>query len=141
MNHKLPVLILFLAALGVSFEARSAEITSKDLEGTWVIDQANCADAEAEFVKFRKDGAVESVRAGKLEAAGFWKLGEEMVDIHVIASPAFFHDLHPDLKVMEGQFYAFKVRLFPFNVESGSFESIGVIGDQIRRASFSRCKS
>ncbi len=34
---------------------------------------------------------MEAVRAGNLEAAGFWEISDEIVVFHVAASPAFFH--------------------------------------------------
>lgn len=132
------ILFSLLMALGVSFQVQSAELGGDYLVGTWVVDQDSCSDASSEFLIFRQSGAVESVRAGKLEAAGFWNLGNDMVDVHVVASPAFFHD---DLKVMEGQYYAFPIRVVPFNLEADKFEAIGLLGDQVRRAVFVRCKT
>ena len=70
-------LVSLLAAFGLSFEARSSELGSEYLLGKWVIDGNDCSGSSSEFVMFRKNGAVESVRAEKLEAAGFWEVSGE----------------------------------------------------------------
>jgi hypothetical protein len=92
---------------------------------------------------FRKSGAVESVRAEKLEAAGFWEVSGDIINVHFVASPAFFHDdqeAFTELKAFEGEFYAFRIRVVPFNVELDKFEAVGLLGEQVKKAVFSRCK-
>ena len=136
-------LFWLFAVLGIAFEARSAELELDYLMGTWVLHGGECADDNAQFVDFRKNGAVEIMRDGKLEAAGFWKLEDEFADLHVIASPAFFQkDFEAKgLKAMEGQFYAFRIRLLPLNAKADVFEGVGILGEQVRHAVFNRCKS
>ena len=131
-------LFWLLAAFGISLEANAAELDANYLLGTWVVDEGSCSDASAEFIIFRESGAAESVRGGKLEAAGFWVLNGETVDFHAVASPAFFDE---GLAHFEGEYFAFRIRIVPFNVEPDSFETVGFLGEQIRTAALSRCKT
>jgi hypothetical protein len=131
-------LFWLLATLGISLEANAAELDANYLQGTWVVDQRNCSDTNAEFLIFRESGAAESVRSGKLEAAGFWVVEGDTIDFHAVASPAFFDE---KLAHFEGEYFAFRIRVVPFNVKPDSFETVGFLGEQIRTAALSRCKS
>ena len=82
--------VSFLTVFGLSLQAWSLELSTEYLLGKWVIQGTACSDSGSEFVIFRDSGAVEAVRAGKLEAAGFWEIDDEIVVFHVTASPAFF---------------------------------------------------
>jgi hypothetical protein len=133
-----------VGVLCLGAEAKAAELSSDYLLGTWLIDSTDCADNNAEFAIFRDTGAVESVRAGKLEAAGFWEIDDDTVVIHVVASPAFFHgerEGFEGLKAFEGQYDAFKIRVVPFNVETDTFGAIGLLGEEVNKGSFTRCKN
>jgi hypothetical protein len=133
-----------VGVLCLGAEAKAAELSSDYLLGTWLIDSTDCADNSAEFVIFRDTGAVESVREGKLEAAGFWEIVDDTVVVHVVASPAFFHgdrEGFEGLKAFEGQYDAFRIRVVPFNVEPDSFGAIGLLGEQVSKGSFTRCKN
>lgn len=137
-------LATFMTVLGISFQAWSLELTDKYLEGKWALDGASCADTNSEFVIFRGTGAVEEIRNGRLEAAGFWELGDNIVTVHVVASPAFFQDGRAeaaDLKAFEGEYYAFRIRVVPFSVEADQFGAVGILGEQVNRAVFNRCKT
>ena len=79
--------VSFLTVLGLSLQAWSSELSDKYLLGKWAIDATDCSDSSSEFVIFRDSGALENVRGGKLEAAGFWKLEDDIMKIHIVASP------------------------------------------------------
>jgi hypothetical protein len=133
-----------VGVLCLGAEAKAAELSSDYLLGKWLINSTDCADNNAEFAIFRDTGAVESVRAGKLEAAGFWEIDDDTVVIHVVASPAFFHgerEGFEGLKAFEGQYDAFKIRVVPFNVETDTFGAIGLLGEEVNKGSFTRCKN
>lgn len=131
---------IFVAALLVfaAFEARAADavLTAKHLVGTWVAHADTCSDDKAEFITFRQNGAVESSDKGALQAVGFWRIADDMVTLNVLASPAFFDETR---KEADGGFYAFEISMAPFEVTQSTFEAIGVLGEQVRRAKFTRC--
>jgi len=130
--------VLVAALVLVAYESRAADegLTPEGIVGTWVLSNGSCADAKAEFVTFRGNGAVESSNGGMLQAAGFWRLADGLIKLNVVASPAFFEE---ELKEMEGQFHAFEINLTPFNFKDTTFEAIGVLGQEVRRATFTRC--
>ena len=105
----------------------------------------NCADASAEFSEISKTGAIQTFRSGRVESSGIWELKDGMVEAHLVSSPAYFSDNFPDsdedLTVFDGEFFAFFVRIVPFNVQANSFDAIGLLGDQVVRGSFQRCPS
>ena len=135
--------ISFITVLGLSVQAWSAEFTAEYLIGKWVIHGTDCSDPSAEIVTFRNSGAVDDVRAGKLDATGFWEISDDLLVVHVVASPAFFHDDREEaaaLKTLEGQYYVFRIRVVPFNIEPNRFGSVGLLGEQINKGVFNRCK-
>ncbi len=136
--------VSFLTVFGLSLQAWSSELSNEYLLGKWVIQGTDCSDPGSEFVIFRDSGAVEAVRAGKLEAAGFWEISDEIVVFHVAASPAFFHGAREDavdLKAFEGEYYSFRIRVVPFEIEPDQFGSVGILGEQVIKGAFHRCKS
>ena len=130
--------LLVAALVLVAFESRAADevLTPELIVGTWVLKNGSCTDDRAEFVTFRGNGAVESSDKGMLQAAGFWRLADGPIKLNVIASPAFFDER---LKEMEGQYHAFEINLTPFNIKDSTFEAMGVLGEQVQRATFTRC--
>ena len=130
--------LLVAALVLVAFESRAADevLTPELIVGTWVLKNGSCTDDKAEFVTFRGNGAVESSDKGMLQAAGFWRLADGPIKLNVIASPAFFDER---LKEMEGQYHAFEINLTPFNIKDSTFEAMGVLGEQVQRATFTRC--
>jgi hypothetical protein len=136
--------VSIITVLGLSLPAWSAELNDKYLLGKWAIDAIDCSASNSEFVIFRDSGAVENVRGGKLEAAGFWKLEDDIMKIDVVASPAFFHDAREDavdLKAFEGEYLAFRIRVVPFDVKPDRFDVVGILGEEVIRDVFHRCKS
>ena len=144
LRRELLSILALVGVLCLGAEVKAAELSNDYVLGKWLIDGTDCADNSAEFAIFRDTGAVESVRAGKLEAAGFWEIDDDTVVIHVVASPAFFHgerEGFEGLKAFEGQYDAFKIRVVPFNVEPDAFGAVGLLGEQVSKGSFTRCKN
>ncbi len=82
------------------------------------------------------------MRAGKLEASGFLEINDEIVVFHVVASPAFFHGAREEsanLKAFEGEYYSFRIRVVPFDMEPDQFSSVGILGEQVIKGAFHRC--
>ncbi len=129
---------------GLSSQAWSSELTDEYLLGKWAIQGTDCSDPGSEFVIFRDNGAVEAVRAQELEAAGFWEISNGIVVFQVVTSPAFFHgdrEEMSELKTFEGEYYSFRIRVVPFDMEPDQFGSVGILGEQVIKGAFHRCKS
>ncbi len=137
--------IALLVVVGFGSQAWSEELTEAYLEGRWALDGSSCNDAGSAFVTFRDTGAVEEVRDGRLEAAGFWELSDEVVTVNVVASPAFFHDDSEEstavLQDFDGEYFGFRIRVIPFDVEADRFSAVGILDDEISKTTFNRCKA
>ncbi len=133
-----------LFGLGTGLAANAAELDEGYLIGTWIVDSTDCSDSDAEHAIFRESGALESVRSGNLDAAGFWVINGDVVEAHVIATPAFFHGGKEDLAMFAttGDGYsAFEIRVIPFNLEQDKFDAVGLLGDEVAIGVFRRCGS
>ncbi len=110
--------------------------------GEWVVGptEQKCDSTEFEHLTFRKNGSFEGGRTGKVEAAGIWSIDEDIVSLHIVSSPAFFEDIHEELKAFKDQYHYFYIKIVPFNIEDGKFEAVGVIGEMIKKGVFVRCK-
>jgi hypothetical protein len=120
--------------------AIAGDLSADYLYGRWVIDQQNCSSPDSEYIEFRKNGTFESTRAGKVEIVGFWELTEDILELHMVTSPAFFDDIHRALVGFKGQYNYFQVRMVIFNTRDEGFEAFGVLGDEIKRATAVRCQ-
>jgi hypothetical protein len=133
------VIVGFILLHCFTLGAIASDLTPEYLQGRWVIDFENCESPDAEYVLFRADGAFESIRTGKVEILGFWKIVGSDLDLHMVTSPAFFGDIHPGMKDFEGVWGYYSVRMVPYNISDNAFEAIGVLEDQVRRTTAVRC--
>ena len=128
-------------------DAAAADLDAGYLHATWVLNNENCADPGAERITFRDNGAFENMRAGKLQAAGFWVIEGDIVEAQLVASPAFFRDYFQEAHDLaevagaEGNVNAFRLRIIPLNREPDRFDAVGLLGDQVAQAVFRRCGS
>ena len=113
----------------------SADVDADAMVGNWAVN-GSCGDESIEHLEFRKDGSFQQMRGGTVEAMGFWTLNDEVVDLSLISSPAFFDE---QLKGMTGKYFYFPVRVVPFNQQANSFEAVGLLGKEVLRALFERC--
>jgi len=123
--------------------AHGADLSPKYLHGRWVIDEKNCSSSEAEYIVFRENGTFENTRNGKAEIVGFWQISGNLkgaVSLHMVTSPAFFHDIMPALKQHQDIFAYFPATIFAFNLGKDSFEALGILGAQLKRMAAVRCK-
>ena len=107
------------------------------LVGTWALDNDQCGQDKSELIVFRKSGVVESIRGGRVEAVGFWKLDNDAIQMSVLAPPAV---LDEKLKDVEG-YHPFNITVVAFDITGESFGGVGLLGEQVRRAKFTRCKT
>ena len=126
-----------LITLVMAHTVSAAEISAKYLVGLWSLDgEKACTTDNFEYVAFRADGVLETGNGGKPGGAGFWELKEAEVVFHLASSPAFHHK---DLEGLGGVYDHFDIRVLTYNVEDDQFGAIGLLGDQVARATFSRC--
>ena len=135
------VVTLLFASLAFAVNAGAASLTNETLVGNWVVNEGKCTDANAEFLIFQKNGAVESMRDGKLDALGFWTLSDDNIDVDVLAPPSFFKERFKELKDASVGYQQFHITIAAFDIAADSFQGIGVLGEQVRRGKFARCKS
>jgi hypothetical protein len=135
------VITLLFASLTFAVNAVAASLTNETLVGKWVVNEGKCTDANAEFLIFQKNGAVESIRDGKLDALGFWTLSDDNIDVDVLAPPSFFKERFKELKDASVGYQQFHITIAAFDIAADSFQGIGVLGEQVRRGKFARCKS
>ena len=135
------VITSLFASLAFAVNAGAASLTNETLVGNWVVNEGKCTDANAEFLIFQKNGAVESMRDGKLDALGFWTLSDDNIGVDVLAPPSFFKERFKELKDASVGYQQFHVTIAAFDIAADSFQGIGVLGEQVRRGKFARCKS
>ena len=135
------VITSLFASLVFAVNAGAASLTNESLVGNWVVNEGKCTDANAEFLIFQKNGAVESMRDGKLDALGFWTLSDDNIGVDVLAPPSFFKERFKELKDASVGYQQFHITIAAFDIAADSFQGIGVLGEQVRRGKFARCKS
>ena len=134
------VITSLFASLAFAVNAGAASLTNESLIGKWVVNEGKCTDANAEFLIFQKTGVVESMRDGKLDALGFWTLSEDNISVDVLAPPSFFKERFKELKDASVGYQQFHITIAAFDIAADSFQGIGVLGEQVRRGKFARCK-
>ena len=118
-------------------QPQPASLTDANLAGKWVVNLGKCSDANAEFITFGGNGAVESMRDGRADAVGFWRLDNDRILLTVLAPPGRFDEKLKDVK----GYYAFDILIATFNVTADGFEGVGLLGEQVRYGKFTRCKA
>jgi hypothetical protein len=118
----------------------AGDLATEYLYGRWAIDVENCSSPDSEYMVFRKNGTFENTRTGKAEIVGFWELNKDTVELHMVTSPAFFDDLHKELKKFEGTYNYFYSRIVIFNTKDKSFEAVGVIWNEMKKMNAVKCQ-
>ena len=132
------VLVVLLICASSSF---AADINSTNLTGMWAIGttEQQCGDANSEFFNFEPDGTFKSSRNNNVEATGFYLVDQGFVYLNFISSIGFFKDIRAELKMYEGTYSQFRVKLLPFNVSNDRFEAFGLLGDQVNKGIAIKC--
>jgi hypothetical protein len=131
-------------AAALAFAAWSDEVRDNYLPGTWAIGGAEACEAPAsERITFDPEGTFEAMQADKPTAVGFWHLVEDVLDLHMVSSPAFFDDPASDfddaLSDLAGQYEYFYAKGLLFDVEQDGFRMVATMGNKLRGANYSRC--
>ena len=132
---------LSVGVLCVPFGVAAADLTPQALTGTWAVGgKGQCSAGDYEHLLFRENGTFEFGRESRGEAVGFWTIGaKDIVEIHMVTSPAFYADVNMDLNAYHGTFSYFKAKLVILNFSGDSFDAVGLIGKEIGQATVGRC--
>ena len=131
--------ILVVLCLFLGSGANAADLSVDYFSGRWVLDAQDCSSPTAEYIEFNKNGTFVGTRSEIAEVIGFWGLKEDNIELHMVTSPASFHDLHEELANFEGIYSYFQGQMLIFNSKEKSFEAYGVIGKEIKRTSAVKC--
>lgn len=113
------------------------EIPDGYLEGTWAIGgSAACGAATTEHFRFAADGTFSTEQRNQPTATGFWQLTDDKLDLHMVSSPAFFHD---QLQPFAGQYTYYHAQALLFDIEDQAFRMVAYMGGQLRGANLGRC--
>jgi hypothetical protein len=133
-----------ICAVALTLAAWADEVPTNYLPGTWAIGGADACKAPAtEHITFDSDGTFEAVRSGQPTATGFWHLVEDVLDLHMVSSPAFFDDPTTDfddpLSNFAGQYEYFYAKALLFDLEPDGFRAVATMGNMLRGANYHRC--
>ena len=110
--------------------------------GTWATGGAEaCGTPTAEHITFDADGTFKTVRGDQPTATGFWHLVEDVLDLHMVSSPAFFDDPRPGPTTPEQPRRSVSVFLrqsLLFDI-TDSFRAVATMGNLLRGANYHRC--
>jgi hypothetical protein len=119
--------------------ANASDLSVDYISGRWVIDAKSCSSSTSEYIGFNKNGTFVGTRTGIAEVVGFWGINEDSIELHMVTSPASFHDLNKDLAKFDGIYSYFEGKMLIFNNKEKSFEAYGVVGKEIKRTLAVRC--
>ena len=92
--------------------------------------------ATTENITFHSDGTFEANLGGQATAVGFWHLIENILDLHMVSSPAFFDDR---LSAFAGQYNYYYAKAMLFNVNDSDFRMVASMNNALRGANLGRC--
>jgi hypothetical protein len=131
-------------AVCLAWAAWADEVPDNYLPGTWAIGGADdCQAPAAERITFDPDGTFRAVRGEQPTATGFWHLVEDVLDLHMVSSPAFFDDpatsFDDALSDFAGQYEYFYAKALLFDIAPDGFRAVATMGNMLRGANYSRC--
>jgi len=135
--------LIFLQSVSSSYaeQAKSGSVSADYLKGSWALgSKKQCNAADKEYFIFRANGTFENGRKGKSEVVGFWQTDDYIVQLHMVTSPGFFADSHKLMKSSKDQFIYMPAKLVMTDIQKNSFDGVGVLGQEIDKATFFRCK-
>ena len=133
-----------MCAIAMAVAAWSDEVPDNYLPGTWAIGGADaCKSPGTEHITFHPDGTFETVQGAQPTATGFWHLVEDVLDLHMVSSPAFFDDpatnVDDALSDLAGQYQYYYAKALLFDIEPDGFRAVATMGNLLRGANYSRC--
>ena len=83
------------------------------------------------------------MRGEQPTATGFWHLVEDVLDLHMVSSPAFFDDpatkVDDALSEFAGQYQYYYANARLFDITPDGFRTVATMGNMLRGANYSRC--
>lgn len=120
--------------------AHAADLNADYLVGRWVLGAQDCKSPDIETIEFRKNGTYESIRSGEVQIVGFWRIDQDLVELNMVTSPAYFSDIDPRLESYKDLYNYFQSKVAIFNIQEDSFEAVGVMGHAIERTRAVKCR-
>jgi hypothetical protein len=134
------IIPLTLAMLGALSSTTAAALDAGYLAGKWEINsQGNCGSKDAEHLILRGNGTFEYGRRGKAEAVGFWRIEDDVMKLEMLTSPAYFQDIHAELKPLSG-YEIQSMQAMPIDMQQNQFSAVASIGDMMERFTLQRCQ-
>jgi hypothetical protein len=131
---------LTITMTGLLSSAAAAALDPAYLAGVWAINsKESCEDRNAEYLILNGDSSFEYSRRGKADAAGFWRIDDDVMVLDMMTSPAFFQDIHAELQA-SNEYQVYSMRAMPIDMEQGHFSVVVSIGDKMQRFSLERCQ-
>lgn len=143
-GRTIAVLGMHIGAVAIAGGVLADEVPEGYLPGSWAVGSAEaCAAGTGERLTFGADGAFSGTLHGSPTAAGFWQRDEDLLMLHMVASPAFFDDPATDaddaLAAHAGQYSYYFARGLMFDIEPDAFRVVATMGDQMQGANLFRC--
>jgi hypothetical protein len=134
------IIPLTLAMLGFLSSATAAAPDAAYLAGRWEINtQGACGNEDAEHLILRGNSTFEYGRRGKAEAVGFWRIEDDVMRFEMLTSPAYFQDIHPELKPLTG-YEIQRIQAMPIGMQQDQFSAVASIGDRMKQLTLQRCQ-
>jgi hypothetical protein len=134
------MIALTIAMLGFLSSVTAAALDAGYLAGKWEINTGEkCGDKAAEHLILRGNNTFEYGRRGKVEAVGFWAIDDDVLTFDMFTSPAYFQDIHAELKPLSG--YAIQsMQMMPIDMQQNQFSAVASIGGMMERLTLQRCQ-
>jgi hypothetical protein len=134
------IIPLSIALTGFLSNVTAAALDAGYLTGRWEINtQGTCGDKDAEHLIVRGNGTFEYGRRGKAEAVGFWRIEDDVMRFEMLTSPAYFQDIHPELKPLTG-YEIQRIQAMPIGMQQDQFSAVASIGDRMKQLTLQRCQ-
>lgn len=130
---------LVLTITGLLSGAAAAALDPDYLAARWEINaQGQCGGEKTEQLVLRANNTFEFSRNGTTGAVGFWRIEGEVLVLDTMTTPAFFQDIHPELKGLD-EYEIYSVRMMPIDLQPDQFGAVASIGEQMQRLTLQRC--
>ena len=114
----------------------AADLSPDYLKGLWSLEGKDKCGADVEYILFADDGTFKTGRLNRIETVGFYRIEDDLIDLHMVGSLALFSD---KLSPFDGQFQYFHMRTLPTSVSDNEFQGVASFGGDLERFAAARC--